>query len=73
MENKMEKKSLSILGVLCIIIFILYLIKVLKDGPYITNFGKDVSIRRHIINIKKTNQDLDWISEKRDINNGNRT
>ena len=47
--------GLPILGVICIILFILYLIKVLKNGPYITNFGKDDSSRVHIIKIKKTN------------------
>jgi len=47
--------GLPILGVICIILFILYLIKVLKNGPYITNFGKGDSSRFHIIKIKKAN------------------
>jgi len=47
--------GLPILGVICIILFILYLIKVLKNGPYITNFGKGDSSRVHIIKIKKAN------------------
>jgi len=47
--------GLPILGVICIILFILYLIKVLKNGPYITNFGKGDSSRIHIIKIKKAN------------------
>ena len=47
--------GLPILGVICIIFFILYLIKVLKNGPYITNFGKGDSTRIHIIKIKKAN------------------
>jgi hypothetical protein len=47
--------GLPILGVICIIFFILYLIKVLKNGPYITNFGKGDSSRIHIIKIKKAN------------------
>jgi hypothetical protein len=47
--------GLPILGVICIIFFILYLIKVLKNGPYITNFGKGDSSRFHIIKIKKAN------------------
>jgi len=47
--------GLPILGVICIILFILYLIKVLKNGPYITNFGKGDSSRVHIIKINKTN------------------
>jgi len=47
--------GLPILGVICIILFILYLIKVLKNGPYITNFGKGDSSRVHIIKINKAN------------------
>ena len=47
--------GLPILGVICIIFFILYLIKVLKNGPYIMNFGKGDSSRVHIIKIKKAN------------------
>jgi len=47
--------GLPILGVICIILFILYLIKVLKNGPYITNFGKGNSSRIHIIKINKVN------------------
>ena len=47
--------GLPILGVICIILFILYLIKVLKNGPYITNFSKGDSSRVHIIKINKAN------------------
>jgi len=47
--------GLPILGVICIIIFILYLIKVLKNGPYITNFNKNDASRIHIIKINKAN------------------
>ena len=47
--------GLPILGVICIILFILYLIKVLKNGPYITNFGKGDSSRVHVIKINKAN------------------
>jgi len=47
--------GLPILGVICIILFILYLIKVLKNGPYITNFSKGDSSRVHVIKINKAN------------------
>jgi len=54
-----------ILGILCLIFFILYLIKVSNDSPYITNFGKDVSNRNHIINIRKGNLVSDFGSQFR--------
>jgi len=54
-----------ILGILCLIFFILYLIKVSNDSPYITNFGKDASNRNHIINIRKGNLVSDFGSQFR--------
>ena len=53
--------GLPILGVICIITtkILVYLIclniNILKNGPYITNFGKGDSTRIHIIKIKKAN------------------
>ena len=32
--------GLNVIGLGCIFIFVMYLVKVLKKGPYITNFGK---------------------------------
>ena len=47
--------GLQILGILCIIIFILYLIKVIKSGPYIVNFGKGDTTRIRKIIITSAN------------------
>lgn len=47
--------GLHILGILCIIIFILYLIKVVKSGPYIVNFGKGDTTRIKKIIITSAN------------------
>ena len=47
--------GLQILGILCIIIFILYLIKVIKSGPYIVNFRKGDTTRIQKIIITSAN------------------
>ena len=47
--------GLHILGILCIIIFILYLIKVVKSGPYIVNFRKGDTTRIQKIIITSAN------------------